>query len=388
MPEVAFRSIAKRFGALRLFDGLDLTCPDRSYLCLLGPSGCGKTTLMRMVAGLEEPDSGDILIDGERVNDLAPASRNVGLAFQNYALYPHLTVAQNLGFPLRAPARRRRHGTADIESRVNRTARLLQIDALLERRVDMLSGGQQQRVALGRALVRDPPVLLLDEPVTHLDARLRYEMRAELKRLHRRLGTTTIHVTHDQQEALAVADLVTVMREGAVEQVGAPLELYHAPATAFVAAFVGDPPMSMLECEIVASGGEPALSMDEAKLSIPGHLHETVRKAPAPTVLAGLRPHQVTVVPPDAADSLPAAVYSHEIVGHDSQLMLQVGGGLLRYRTPERLHHAVGDRVAVRIDLDGTRLFDRETGRALPSFAEGGTSRHRPAERDLAARSA
>ena len=372
MPEIAFRSIAKRFGTLQLFDGLDLTCPDRSYLCLLGPSGCGKTTLMRMVAGLEEPDSGDILIGGERVNDLAPSSRNVGLAFQNYALYPHLTVAQNLEFPLRAPARRREHGTRDIESRVNRTARLLQIDALLGRRVDMLSGGQQQRVALGRALVRDPPVLLLDEPVTHLDARLRYEMRAELKRLHGRLGTTTIHVTHDQQEALAVADLVTVMREGAVEQVGAPLELYHAPATAFVAAFVGDPPMSMLECEIVESGGAPALSVGDAMLPVPDHLLETVRKAPAPTVLAGLRPRQIMVMPPNAAAALPAAVYSHEIVGHDSQLMLQVDGGLLRYRTPERLHHAVGDRVAVRIDLDGARLFDRESGRALRSIVRGG----------------
>ena len=365
MPEIDFRAIAKRFGPLQLFDGLDLTCPDRSYLCLLGPSGCGKTTLMRMVAGLEEPDGGEILIGGERVNDLAPSSRNVGLAFQNYALYPHLTVAQNIAFPLRAPVRRHQHSPADIDARVCRIAQLLQIDSLLGRRVDMLSGGQQQRVALGRALVREPPVLLLDEPVTHLDARLRYAMRAELKRLHRRLGTTTIHVTHDQQEALAVADRIAVMREGAVEQLGAPLELYNTPATAFVASFVGDPPMSMLEGEIVNAGDAPALSVGAAKMPVPDELRAAVRMAPAPTVLAGLRPRQVTLAPPDAADAIAAVVYTHEIVGRDSQLMLQVDGGLLRYRTPERLHHAVGDRVTVRISLCGARLFDRGSGRAL-----------------------
>ena len=365
MPEIEFRAIAKRFGPLQLFDGLDLTCPDRSYLCLLGPSGCGKTTLMRMVAGLEEPDGGEILIGGERVNDLASSSRNVGLAFQNYALYPHLTVAQNIAFPLRAPVRRHQHSPADIDARVCRIAQLLQIDSLLGRRVDMLSGGQQQRVALGRALVREPPVLLLDEPVTHLDARLRYTMRAELKRLHRRLGTTTIHVTHDQQEALTVADRIAVMLEGAVEQLGAPLELYNTPATAFVASFVGDPPMSMLEGEIVNAGDAPALSVGAAKMPVPDELRAAVRMAPAPTVLAGLRPRQVTLAPPDTADAIAAVVYTHEIVGRDSQLMLQVDGGLLRYRTPERLHHAVGDRVAVRISLCGARLFDRGSGRAL-----------------------
>ena len=366
MPEIAFRAIRKRFGSLQLFDGLELTCPNRSYLGLLGPSGCGKTTLMRMVAGLEEPDEGDILIDGEPVNDFTPSSRNVGLAFQNYALYPHLTVAENLAFPLRAPVRRREHSAEDVAARVGRTAELLKIDPLLERGVDMLSGGQQQRVALGRALVRDPPVLLLDEPVTHLDARLRYEIRAELKRLHRRLGTTTIHVTHDQQEALAVADTVAVMRYGAVEQVGAPLELYYALLTAFVASFVGDPPMSMLEAEIVEDAGVPAFSVGGAKMPVPADLLAAVRKAPASTVLAGLRPSQVALASPDADGAISASVYTHEIVGRDSQLMLQVGGDLLRYRTPERLHYAVGNCVSVTIRLRGARLFDKESGRALP----------------------
>ncbi len=367
MPEIAFRDIAKRFGSFRLFEGLDLTCPSQNYLCLLGPSGCGKTTLMRMVAGLEEPDQGDILFGGERINDLAPYLRNVGLAFQNYALYPHLTVEQNLAFPLRAPVRRREHDQTDITARVRRTAETLKIVPLLQRRVDMLSGGQQQRVALGRALVRDPPVLLLDEPVTHLDARLRYEMRAELKRLHQQLGTTTIHVTHDQQEALAVADSIAVMREGMVEQVGAPLELYNSPATAFVASFVGDPPMSMLAGEIVEHDGETYFAAGGVKLSVPENWRPAVRTAPSLKVLAGLRPNNVTLTAPESDRALRATVYSHEVVGRDTQLMLQVGDDRLRYRTPERLQHAVGDHVAARVDLRGSRLFDQASGRALQS---------------------
>ena len=365
MPEIAFRAIAKRFGSFRLFEGLDLTCADQNYLCLLGPSGCGKTTLMRMVAGLEEPDQGDVLFDGERINDLAPYLRNVGLAFQNYALYPHLTVEQNLAFPLRAPVRRREHDHADISARVRRTAEILKIAPLLQRRVDMLSGGQQQRVALGRALVRDPPVILLDEPVTHLDARLRYEMRAELKRLHQQLGTTTIHVTHDQQEALAVADSIAVMRQGMVEQVGAPLELYTAPATAFVATFVGDPPMSMLAGEIVEQGGEAFFLAGGVELTVPDDWQSAIRTAPSHKVLAGLRPNNVTLTAPQSDRVLRAAIYSHEVVGRDTQLMLQVGDDRLRYRTAERLQYAVGDHVTARVDLRGARLFDQASGRAL-----------------------
>ena len=208
-------------------------------------------------------------------------------------------------------------------------------------------------------------MLLLDEPVTHLDARLRYEMRAELKRLHRRLGTTTIHVTHDQQEALAVADRVAVMREGRVEQVGAPLELYNTPTTAFVASFVGDPPMSMLSGEITEASGAPVLRAGGAEIPVPEELRETACAAPASAVMAGLRPRQVSLTSPDIAGAIPATVYSHEIVGRDSQLMLQVGDDLLRYRTPERIHYSVGDRVAVRIELRGALLFDRTSGRAL-----------------------
>ena len=272
MAEIRLSDIYKSFGSIQLFEGISLVCPDRAYLCLLGPSGCGKTTLLRLVAGLATPDAGDVLIGGQRVNDLPPAGRNVGLAFQNYALYPHLSVAENLAFPLRAPVRRRRYGKADVEDRVQRIAALLKIGPLLHRPVTQLSGGQQQRVALGRALIHDPQVLLLDEPVTHLDARLRYEMRAEIKLLHERIRTTTIHVTHDQQEALAMGDLIAVMRDGRIEQLGEPLAIYDNPLTAFVAGFIGDPPMSLLTATVTTLNGGTALRIGGVTLPAPNVL--------------------------------------------------------------------------------------------------------------------
>ena len=255
MAEIRFEDVYKSFGAKAAVQGITLTCPDERYVCLLGPSGCGKTTMLRLLAGLESPERGDLLVGGERINDLDPAARNVGLAFQNYALYPNLRVRDNLAFPLRAPRRRGQFAASEIERRVDEIASLLKIGELLDRRPGQLSGGQQQRVSLGRALVRHPPALLLDEPITHLDARLRYEMRAELKTLHQRMRTTTIHVTHDQQEALALADLIVVMREGRIEQVGAPLEVFTRPATDFVAGFLGDPPYSLIDAEVERSEG-------------------------------------------------------------------------------------------------------------------------------------
>ena len=264
MSEIVFLDIGKSFGALKLFESISLTCPAQKYLCLLGPSGCGKTTLMRMVAGLVDPDRGDILIGGRRVNDLPPGQRDIGLAFQNYALYPHLDVAGNLAFPLRAPGRRHKYSKADIDERIRSVAKLLQIETLLGRAVNQLSGGQQQRVALGRSLISEPSVLLLDEPIAHLDARLRYETRAELKQLHRRVGTTTVHVTHDQQEALAIADLIAVIKDGALQQLGTPLELYNNPRNAFVAGFIGDPPMSLLRGTVATEAGAPVLRVARA----------------------------------------------------------------------------------------------------------------------------
>ena len=367
MAEIHLRDIHKSFGNLRLFRGLSLVCPDHKYLCLLGPSGCGKTTLMRIVAGLATPESGDILIGSERVNDLPPAGRNVGLAFQNYALYPHLTVAGNLAFPLRAPIRRGRYGEMGVQDRVQRIAALLRIEQLLHRYVNQLSGGQQQRVAVGRALIHDPSVLLLDEPVTHLDARLRYEMRAEIKLLHGRIGTTTIHVTHDQQEALAVGDFIAILREGRLEQFGTPLELYENPETAFVAGFIGDPPMSLAHARLSEHGGRPALLLAGISLPLPESLAAEALAAASPEVLAGLRPQHVALAERLGDEAVTATVYSHEMIGREQQLMLMVGSDEIRYRTARPIRVTAGDTVAITISLAGAKLFDAASGRALSS---------------------
>ncbi len=364
MAQVRLQDIRKSFGPLRLFDGLSLTCPDRAYLCLLGPSGCGKTTLMRIVAGLEDPDAGDVLIGGDRVNDLAPGARNVGLAFQNYALYPHLTVAGNLAFPLRARFAAARYSTAGVAARVRATATLLKIEPLLDRHVNQLSGGQQQRVALGRAMIHDPQVLLLDEPVTHLDARLRHEMRVEIRLLHNRIGATTIHVTHDQQEALAMADVIAVMREGRLEQVGPPLDLYNQPATAFVAGFIGDPPMSLIRAALANVDGQRALRVADAVLPLPPELEAQGAAAPAREVLVGVRPPAVTLCEPGAG-AISANIYAHEMVGREQQMMLAVGSGLIRWRGPQPRVMPLGARVGFKLSLEHALLFDRASGRSL-----------------------
>ena len=365
MSEVRFHEVSKRFGGIAVFERIDLTCPEHKYLCLLGPSGCGKTTLMRLVAGLENPDEGDVLISGQRVNDLPPSDRNVGMAFQNYALYPMLSVGENLAFPLRAPIRKGKYSENEIISRVDEIAKMLRIDWLLDRPIGNLSGGQQQRVALGRALIRNPPVLLLDEPITHLDARLRYEMRAELKTLHAELQTTTIHVTHDQQEALAVADLIAVMNTGKIEQVGPPIEVYRNPKTAFVAGFVGDPPMSVVRMPLRIADGRPQIDFGERLLRLPEKFSRTFGNALPRALLIGIRPSSVKLVSPESPDAIPARVYAHEMVGRKLQLMLSVGDGLLRYRSTEIRQYIAGDRVACEVNLDEARVFDADTGAVL-----------------------
>jgi len=242
VAEVQLSGVCKRFGPIEALRGIDLTIPDRAYLCLLGPSGCGKTTLLRCVAGLETVDVGEIRIGSRRIEALEPFARNVGLAFQNYALYPHLDVKGNLAFPLRAPRYKAQFDHKEIEQRVSSVAALLQIEALLDKPVATLSGGQKQRVALGRALIRRPTVLLLDEPITHLDARLRYEMRFELKLLQRRVGTTTIHVTHDQLEALALADLIVIYAQRGCRAGWNPGRYLRAPGNDFCSRLRRRPP--------------------------------------------------------------------------------------------------------------------------------------------------
>ncbi|MBP2674466.1 MAG: transporter [Deltaproteobacteria bacterium] len=254
MGRVEVRALSKAFGDVRAVDGVDLSTGEGEFLVLLGPSGCGKTTLLRMIAGIEAPTEGDIAIDGRVVTDLPPRMRNIAMVFQSYALYPHMTVRKNISFPLRA-----RGGTDErtIRTKVEWAAGMFQIDRLLDRKPRQLSGGERQRVALARALVRDPSVFLLDEPLSNLDALLRASAREELRQFQRRVGVTTIYVTHDQVEAMGLGDRIVVMNQGRVRQVGTPLEIYHRPADTFVATFVGSPPMNLLEQEDVLLGFRP-----------------------------------------------------------------------------------------------------------------------------------
>jgi len=365
MAEIRLDGVDKAFAQFQLFKDLSLQVEPHTYACLLGPSGCGKTTLMRLIAGLERPDGGDIAIAGKRVNALPPHARDIGLAFQNYALYPHLSVRQNLEFPLRAPIRRKQYSPAEIDRRVMATARRLKIDGLLHRSINQLSGGQQQRVALGRAIIRSPRALLLDEPVTHLDAQLRHEMRAELKLLHRDIGATTVHITHDQQEALAVADVIVVMRAGRIEQIGSPIDIYGNPETVFVAGFIGDPPMSLLPARLVEEASTLRLDIAGVRVPLPARLQAAARTAPDPDVIVGVRLNGVALAEPGAADAIPGTVHARELVGRTAQVMFRVGTGLARYRAEHSLAIKLGDRVRLRVNLDEARLFHRATERTL-----------------------
>src|ERR1700757_3832639 len=251
MSEVALRSVVKRFDNVEAVRGISLDIPNNEFVVLVGPSGCGKSTTLRMVAGLEEVSAGDIYIGGELVNDLPPKDRDIAMVFQNYALYPHMTVAENMSFGLKL----RKFPKAEIRQRVEHAARILDITELLDRRPKALSGGQRQRVAMGRAIVPNPKVFLFDEPLSNLDAKLRVQMRTEIKRVHQKVKTTTVYVTHDQVEAMTLADRVVVMNNGHIEQIGAPNDLYHNPKTRFVAGFIGSPAMNFIPARLQGNGG-------------------------------------------------------------------------------------------------------------------------------------
>src|SRR5512136_1974097 len=251
MANVALRKVVKKYDRTEAVRGIDLDIADKEFIVLVGPSGCGKSTTLRMIAGLEEVSGGEIFIGGDLVNDVPPKDRDIAMVFQNYALYPHMTVFENMSFGLRL----KKFPKAEIKQRVERAARILDITELLERKPKQLSGGQRQRVAMGRAIVRDPKVFLFDEPLSNLDAKLRVQMRTDIKRVHQKVRTITVYVTHDQVEAMTLADRVVVMNAGIIEQVGAPNDLYHSPATKFVAGFIGSPAMNFLPCRLEETAG-------------------------------------------------------------------------------------------------------------------------------------
>src|SRR5690606_34427765 len=333
MAEIRLRGLTKKFGNVTAVDGIDLEIREGELLALLGPSGCGKTTCLLMLAGIYKPTAGEILFDGVVVNDVPPKARNVGLVFQSYALYPHMTVYDNIAFPLRL----RGLPKSEIDRRVRDVAKLVQIDDLLDRRPGQLSGGQQQRVALCRALVREPAVLLLDEPLSNLDARLRIETRSEIKRLQAELGITTVLVTHDQIEAMTMADRIAVMRAGRIEQLSEPEELYARPANVFVASFIGDPPMNLLRLEWMVSEGRPRLvSAGGFVLPWPARFRRALEGASGRRVVLGIRPEHVEVAPEPGDGALRGTVQMTEVLGRDVLVTVRCRDQVIRALVPGR----------------------------------------------------
>jgi multiple sugar transport system ATP-binding protein len=348
MASVSLRGLRKAYGDVEAIHGIDVDIGDGEFVVLVGPSGSGKTTLLRMIAGLEKASAGEIRVDGRVVNDVPPKARDMAMVFQQYALYPHVTVRENLGFSLRM----RGEDRTTTAERVAQVAQTLGLERLLDRRPAQLSGGQQQRVAIGRAIVRQPSVFLFDEPLSNLDGNLRAQMRTELKGLHRRLGTTTLYVTHDQVEAMAMAQRIVVLRAGRVEQVGTPLALYDRPANVFVAAFIGVPPMNLLPGQ-VRDGHVEACG---ARLPLAQRLEENR------AVIYGFRPEACRI---DAREGAPARLTAVETLGANVQLYADLGGATVCAVTAERREWRAGQPLGLRPDPTRVIVFDAETGAAI-----------------------
>ena len=354
MAAVHIRNVHKHFGGTHVIRGVDIDIADGEFAVLVGPSGCGKSTLLRMIAGLEEIGSGEIEIGGKVVNNMQPKERDIAMVFQNYALYPHMKVRDNLAFSMLLAKRPR----AEVDARVAKAAAILGLTDLLDRYPRQLSGGQRQRVAMGRCIVRDPQVFLFDEPLSNLDAKLRVAMRTELKELHQRLKTTSLYVTHDQIEAMTMADQIVLMRDGVVEQRGKPLELYDRPANLFVAGFIGSPAMNFLPGRIRREARCARVEMANG-LSVP--LNGNVAGEDGQHVVLGTRPEHLTL----ASDGLPATVVVVEPTGADTQVFAKVGETEITAVFRERHDFRAGDAISLMPDHARTHLFDAGTGQSL-----------------------
>ena len=352
---IALRQIRKTYGSLQVIHDIDIEIASGEFLVLIGPSGCGKSTLLRMIAGLEEISGGTLDIGGRIVNALPPSGRDIAMVFQDYALYPHMSVRENMAFGLKM----RGTDTATIDGRVSHAADILKIRPFLERRPAQLSGGQRQRVAMGRAIVREPSAFLFDEPLSNLDAALRVEMRVEIAKLHNRMRATTVYVTHDQVEAMTLADRIVVLNAGRIEQIGPPLELYHRPASLFVARFIGSPTMNTLPAAVVSDGGGSAIRLKERTLSLSGAPGEP---APAGEVVLGIRPEDLVACrPEDAWFSGELAVA--ERLGSQTYGYVEIGEArMLTVEFPRNEPIRVGETVHVRPNMEAIHLFDKTSG--------------------------
>jgi multiple sugar transport system ATP-binding protein len=365
VARVQLDKVSKKFGGVTAVNDVSLEIPDKQFTVLVGPSGCGKTTCLRLIAGLEEASAGDIFIGDRRVNDVPPKDRDIAMVFQNYALYPHMSVYDNMAFGLKL----RKYERAEIDRRVKEAAEMLGIQGLLDRKPKQLSGGQRQRVALGRAIVREPQVFLMDEPLSNLDAKLRVQTRAEIKKLHARLQTTTVYVTHDQVEAMTMGDRIVVMRDGLVQQVDTPLHLYERPANLFVAGFIGSPAMNFIDAAIRARDGTTLIDAGGFALEVPADLAAAANRWVGRKVVFGIRPEDIqdhALVPdPPRGWTITAAVDVHEPLGSDVILYLTAGGKSIVARVDARSTAKMGDTLAVVCNMRKLHLFDPQTEQAI-----------------------
>lgn len=344
MAEIQLRNIGKRWGSFVGVDNFDLTIADQEFLVLLGPSGCGKTTTMRMIAGLEDATEGEIAIDGKVVNDLEPKDRDVAMVFQSYALYPNMNVYENIRFPLKV----RGIDPSTHDEKVRRASAMVELDDFLHRKPAELSGGQRQRVALARAIVREPNVFLMDEPLSNLDAKLRVSTRAQIKNLSHELAVTTIYVTHDQIEAMTLADRVVIMKQGVVQQVGTPVEIYDSPANAFVASFIGNPAMNLMDGEM--SGG----TFRTNNVEVPG------LSAPDGKVTLGFRAEDASVL--ESGGQINAPIYTMELLGDATMVSVRIGGALVSVKADKSYRADIDETVSISVAPEHCHIFDAETG--------------------------
>ncbi|MBO9590954.1 ABC transporter ATP-binding protein [Devosia sp.] len=354
MASVTIRNAVKAYGSMQVLHGVSVAARDGEFVVLVGPSGCGKSTLLRMIAGLESITDGEIDIGGRVVNELEPKERDIAMVFQSYALYPHMTVRDNMAFSLKLS----RKSKQEIENEVRRAAEILALEPLLDRYPRQLSGGQRQRVAMGRAIVRHPAVFLFDEPLSNLDAKLRVQMRGEIKALHSRLKATMIYVTHDQMEAMTMADRIVVMRAGKIEQIGSPLEIYDHPANSFVGGFIGSPSMNFVDGTVVEEGGRLVLRDVSGTL---WPLGDKARAYIGRQVQIGVRPEHIRVV----EGGIAASVLNIEPTGSETHLQVEVNGQPIVVVVHDRLAAEVGASIGIEADPDRVTLFDQQTGTRL-----------------------
>ncbi|HZT41220.1 MAG TPA: sn-glycerol-3-phosphate ABC transporter ATP-binding protein UgpC [Chthonomonadaceae bacterium] len=381
MAGVLLKNLTKRFNKVTAVDDVTLEIRDKEFMVLVGPSGCGKTTALRCIAGLEEASSGEIYIGDRLVNDVSPKDRDIAMVFQNYALYPHMSVYDNMSFGLRLKRTptggvwplnsRRTFSRTEIDRRVQEAAEMLGLKQLLLRKPKELSGGQRQRVALGRAIVREPQVFLMDEPLSNLDAKLRVQTRADLIKLHRRLGITTVYVTHDQVEAMTMGDRIAVMSNGVVQQVDRPLTLYNHPANLFVAGFIGSPAMNFVPVQIVQKGDETIADAGSFQVTLPAQQAERVRNHVGKTCIFGIRPEDIYdkalggLVKATPGNTVSVDVDVIEPLGNDVEMYLKAGDISLIAMIDSASQAKIGDKLEVIFDMDKSHLFDKESEQAL-----------------------